>query len=123
MELIREPEEVEVEMRIPRQPGLLFDVHVDLQHGDELFLVVANQFWVSWFPCTRRSVRESYVEAVCGVLSGAFRVFMVYSGSRYLKGYLQRPRGALWETIASSHKSFALPFTRRREVALQNVVV
>lgn len=123
MELVRESEHVEIEMNIPRQPGLLFDVHLDLQNVDELYLVVANQFCVSWFPCSDVDVSERYVEAVCGVISGAFRVLAVYSGTRYLKGYLQRPRSAQWETIARSYWSWALPFSRRREVVLQNVVV
>jgi hypothetical protein len=121
MELVREPEHVELEMNIPQQPGLLFDVHLNLQNVDELHLVVADEFWVEWFPCTDGDVTERYVEAVCGVLSGAFRVLAVYSGPRYLKGYLQRPRGAQWETIARHYHSFALPFSRRRKAVIQNV--
>ncbi len=121
MELVREPEHVELEMNIPQQPGLLFDVHLNLQNVDELYLVVADEFGVSWFPCTEGDVSERYVEAVCGVLSGAFRVLAVYSGSRYLKGSLQRPQGARWETISRHHHAFAFPWSRRREAVIQNV--
>ena len=121
MERVHDPEHVELEMSIPQQPGLMFDVHLNLQNVDELYLNIACVFCVSWFPCTDGDVSERFVEAVCGVLSGAFRVLAVYSGPRHLKSYLQRPQGAQWETIASHHNSFALPFSRRRKAVIQNV--
>lgn len=122
MNLVHESEGVEIEMNLPEQPGLLFDVYLDLQNDDELALVVANRLFMSWFPCTDGDVSERYVEAVCGVVSGAFRVLEVYSGSRCLKRYLQKPQGAEWETITRSYYSLAFPFSRRREVVIQDVV-
>ncbi len=38
-----------VELEIPKQPGLDFDVNLNLQ-GDELHLNAGTGFWLEWFP-------------------------------------------------------------------------
>ena len=59
-------------MDIPSQPGLLFNVSINLQQ-DELYLDVGAR-WLEWFPCTDADVVAKFREAVRGVLSGTFRI-------------------------------------------------
>lgn len=124
-DLDRSPEHVELVMRLPAQAGLLFDVELMLQNDDELHLV-ASALWVGWFPCTEPEVRESFVDAVCGLLAGRFRILEHHRGSRAVKAELQRPApdgvGAetgRWETITSNSWMW-LPWPPKRLVVVQN---
>ena len=120
MRLDQDPRNVaDLNMDIPEQPGLTFDVNLNLQ-GDELFLN-AGAFCVEWFPCTRPEVVERYRDAVHGLVSGAYRIRERYRGARPIRADLQKPSGNRWRTIASWH---ALPWpfpVRRSERVLQNV--
>jgi hypothetical protein len=116
-----EPQHVDVAMDIPRQDGLLFDIHLNLQNHDELHLVAGDGFWLEWFPCTKPSIVELYRQAVCGLIGGELRVLEYRSGSRYLRGYLQRHDGSTWRTIGRSYDRFSLPWRREEERVLQNI--
>jgi hypothetical protein len=100
MNLDLRPAHVDVAMDIPAQPGLCFEVHLNLQNLDELHLV-ASAFWCEWFPCTNPKKVERYIEAVSGLLSGEFRILEHWRGRRPVKAQLQRPSGSDWENIAT----------------------
>jgi len=89
---------VELELCIPAQPGLAFDVTLSLKDVDELQLG-AGAFWVSWFPCTDASVVRRYREAVDGVLTGQYRILEYRRRGRLVKAYLQRPVGDGWTNM------------------------
>lgn len=91
-------EGLEMEVDIPAQPGLVFDVGLNLQNDDELHLTAAG-LWVSWFPCTDPVVTEEYLEAVRGLLSGEFRIAQHRSADRIVGAELQRPIATGWETV------------------------
>jgi hypothetical protein len=119
MRLDQEPRHVDLNMDIPQQPGLTFDVNLNLQ-GDELHLS-AGAFWLEWFPCTRPDVVQTYRGAVHGLLSGAYRIREHYRGGRPFKAELQKPAGEGWQTIGTWH-GWAWPFPRRTvEKIVQNV--
>jgi len=90
---------VDLNLDIPQQSGLKFDVNVNLQ-GDELHLS-AGHFWLEWFPCSDPTVIQAFREAVCGLLSGEFRILEYYRGRRAIKAELQRPSGEGWQTIGT----------------------
>ena len=54
-----DPGNVDVSLDIPAQPGLAFDVSVNLQ-GDELHLNAGKYFWLEWFPCTDAGVEADF---------------------------------------------------------------
>ncbi len=120
--LDRDPAPIELAMTLPAQAGLLFDVELTLQNEDELHLV-ASALWVGWFPCTETAVRDAFVDAVCGLVAGRYRIVEHHRGSRAVKAELQRPaegegvRG--WETIHSNSWMW-LPWPRRRRLVVQN---
>jgi hypothetical protein len=72
MQLDENPPNVDLNVDIPQQPALAFDMNLNPQ-GDELHLS-AGAFWLEWFPCTRPDVIEAYREAVHGLLSGTYRI-------------------------------------------------
>jgi len=92
--------EVEVDMDIPTQPGLAFDVNLNLQNDDELHLC-AGSLWVEWFPCVKPEVEEAFLDAVRGVLSGRYRIVETLRGDRAILAKLQRPEADDWVTIAT----------------------
>jgi hypothetical protein len=117
MDLDRAHPHVDILVSVPQQPGLDFPVGLNLQ-GDELHLNV-GEFWLEWFPCTKPAVREAYVEAVGGLLSGTFRILEFYVGQRAVRAELQRPHEGKWRTIGTSYKGFWIPWRRSTRV-LQN---
>jgi hypothetical protein len=96
---------VECSVLIPKQPGLDFDTHLNLQNGDELHLN-AGDFWCSWFPCSDLEVVTRYREAVVGILSGRYRILEYRRWGRVVKADLQAPDAQGWKTVAKSRGAF-----------------
>ena len=120
MQLDQNPRHVELELNIPQQPGLNFDMNLNLQ-GDELHLS-AGAFWLEWFPCTRPDVIDAFREAVVGLISGGYRIREHHRGGRPFKAELQTPGVDGWQTIGTWY-GWIWPFPRRTvEKILQNVV-
>ena len=111
MNLDLEPDNVDVQLDIPQQDGLLFDVSLNLQNSDELHLNV-GAFCQEWFPCSDEVVSRAYFAAVAGLLSGENRLVEYHRGKRIVKVQLQRPVGEDWETIATwSRLHLPVPLT------------
>lgn len=83
MDLRRDHPHLDLNVDVPAQPGLAFDVNLNLQ-GDELHLSAAA-FWLGWFPCTDPEVAERYRDAVSGLLSGRYRILEHLVGRRVVK--------------------------------------
>ena len=97
---------VDIAMDIPAQPGLLFDVHLNLQNVDELHLKKVDR----------------YFEAVSALLSGQFRILEHWRGKRVVRSELQRPDGAAWKTTANWLTLSALiPWPRKTFKVVQNL--
>jgi len=118
MTLDAEAGDVDVSLEIPKQPGLDFDVFVNLQ-GDELQLNAGANFWVEWFPCTDEGVEADFFEAVHGLLSGQFRIVEHHRRGKAFKAVLQRPINGGWESRKTWH-SPRLPLGSLTRVLLQN---
>jgi hypothetical protein len=119
MTLELDPPNVDLNMDIPQQPGLAFDMNLNLQ-GDELHLSV-GAFWLEWFPCTQPDVVEAYRQAVHGLITGTYRIREHYRGGRPFKAELQKPLADDWQTIGTWY-GWSWPFPRRIvEKVVQNV--
>jgi hypothetical protein len=109
---------VDLNMEIPKQPGLRFKMNLNLQ-GDELHMSV-GAFWLEWFPCDRPEVVSQFRDAVLGIVSGRYRIVEYYRGSRAVRADLQQPDGTGWRTIGSwGRLHLTFPWQRTRRV-LQN---
>jgi hypothetical protein len=120
MNLDLHPKHVDLAMNIPAQPGLSFEVDLNLQNIDELHLSAAA-LWVEWFPCTKRKKVEKYFEAVSGLLSGRFRILEHRRGTRAVKSCLQRPSNGGWETIHGCSTLLSIPWPPKTFKVVQNV--
>ena len=119
MNLDLHPQNVDLEMDIPVQAGLLFRVNLNLQ-GDELHLS-ASRFWVEWFPCTKPEKVDKYFDAVSGLLSGEFRILEHWRGRRPVKAQLQSPRRDGWESLATwADLSAIVPWPKKTFKVVQN---
>jgi len=99
MTLDHEHPQVDLNLDIPEQPGLIFAMNLNLQ-GDELHLH-AGAFWLEWFPCSRLEIVEAYWDAVKGLLSGAYRIIEYRRGKHTVRAELQCPKGPEWRTIGT----------------------
>ena len=108
---------VELSVILPVQVGLKHEVRLNLQNTDELHFAVGH-FWLEWFPCTEPQRVQSYVAAVCGFLSGAYRILEHYRGRMCVRAELQAPTGSSWRTVGTwSNLMTWLPYRRStREV-------
>jgi hypothetical protein len=112
--------ELDAVAEFPPQPGLSFEVSINLQNLDELHLN-AGELWTSWFPCGDEEVFRAFIDAVSGVLSGRYRVVQEFVFGISTGAELQRPAGNAWETITGNTTMFPalIPWWRERTV-LQN---
>src|SRR5437763_1620249 len=110
----RHPEDpVEISIRLPIQNGLKHAIWLALQNVDELHFRVEH-FWLEWFPCTDLDKVNAYVDAVCGFLSGQYRVLEHYQHGQCIKAQLQAPRDGGWSTIGTWSKlHLPLPWGKR----------
>ena len=97
---------VDASVDIPSQPGLAFDVNINLQN-DELHLS-AGEFWVEWFPCGDAVVFNNFMDAVVGLLSGRYRILEQRVGSSTARAQLQlrAPAGKLSRPAALRWSSY-----------------
>jgi hypothetical protein len=100
MRVHNDDDRVDLSMDIPEQPGLTFKISLNLQNNNELHLQ-AGHFWLEWFPCTNPTRVNQYVDAVCGLLSGRYRILEHYRGNKTVMAELQAPEGSNWKTIGT----------------------
>ena len=91
----------EIEIRIPEQSGLAFQIWLNLTNSDELVLST-DGFGCEWFPCNEDWVVERYYEAVSGLLDGTNRIVEFRAGKNGVrKSYLERSEGDDWHRIGT----------------------
>jgi len=96
-ELTLEHPHCEALLTLLPQPGLKFEVSLNLQ-SDELHLNVGS-FWCEWFPCRKQEVCDRFMDAVRGLLSGTYRIVEYSRGNNTVKAELQRPVADKWERV------------------------
>lgn len=116
MELDLASEHVELNMDIPEQPGLVFELNVNLQNEDELHLSAAS-LWLQWFPADEPAQEAEFLQSVRGLLLGEYRIVETLRGARPVRAELQKPKGTGWETVGSSWKAhLPIPWRTSRRV-------
>ncbi len=110
LKMVENPEEpVELSITIPVQKGVKHKVWLCLQNYDELHFSVGN-FWLEWFPCTKKTIAKRFIDSITGYLSGEYRVYEHYRGDACVKAELQKPMNGAWETIGTSVRFRFNPF-------------
>ena len=121
MDVQREHPFVHAIADIPVQPGVDFNVSINLQNQDELHLNVGKNFWVEWFPCREQEVFDDYINAVTGVISGEYRIVERYLFGKADSAVLERPNGrGGWQRVTTwGSLGCLVPGPRARKI-LQN---
>ena len=120
MEVNGQNEDIDAHAGLPTQPGLVFDVSINLQNCDELHLNAGDHFWVEWLPCGDQQVFDGFVEAVSGLLSGEYRIEESYVLGRAVQANLQRPAKSGWKAVTGwCNLGCFVPWLRTRRI-LQN---
>lgn len=118
MQMRRDPN-VAVAMDIKAQSCMAFDMSLYLD-GDVLNLT-AGKAWFEWFPAEDKRVVGLFVDAVCGLLAGKYRIVETYRGTHCVKTQLQCPAGSEWKTASTSVRGLSLFLPgRRTQKVLQN---
>lgn len=118
MEFDDSPKYTELELTIPAQDGLSFEIVINLQNVDELHVNV-DDFWGEWFPCTDSKITESFLRAVRGLLSGEYRIAVFSKKGKPYKRLLQSPVENSWKT-EYTHNSIHWPCFNPQVRYIQN---
>lgn len=118
MELNESPKYTDIELTIPVQGGLDYEVILNLQNMDELHFTV-DDFWGEWFPCTDPKIVERFLQAVRGFLSGKYRIAVYSRKGKSYKRLLQSPVEGSWKT-EYTHTSLHWPCFSPRVRYVQN---
>lgn len=98
IEIGEEEEGLHASAFIEEQPGLDFEVNINLQNCDELNLC-AETLWGMWSPVGEEGVFEEFIDAVFGLLSGDYRIVEHRLWGFLIGNELQKPYGDEWQTI------------------------
>ena len=120
MEVNESPKFTDLELTIPTQPGINHEINLNLQNTDELHFNV-DEFWGEWFPCTDPKVEKSYIKAICGFISGQYRIEVYSRKGKSYKRLLQSPSNQGWST-EYTHTSIHWPCLKPQIRYVQNGV-
>ena len=104
---------VDINMDIPVQPGLDFDINLNLQNTDELHIGI-GKLWMCWFPCTETENSNDFFQTITGLIEGRYRILETRKGGKVVKAQLQYPENGEWVSKSSGLATFNLPSFRRK---------
>jgi hypothetical protein len=110
---------VMISMIIPKQPGLDFEIYLNLQNKDELH-ICTDDIWCQFFPINSQDVLDSFNDAVQGLIEGRYRILQLCKRNKVFKSALQKPSSNSWITIYNHFHKIILPWTRLDEKIIQN---
>lgn len=99
---------VDINMDIPVQSGLDFDINLNLQNIDELHLSV-GKLWMCWFPCTEVENSRDFVQTISGLIKGRYRILETIKRGKVVKAQLQYQQNGSWVSRSSGLLTFSFP--------------
>ena len=106
-----EQNEVELLMTVPRQEGLLFELTLGLQNGDEINIGF-SEFWSYIFPYP--SVKSHVATLLDGIVTGDTRLVTKSQFGRTVSRTLEYLEGDAWATGYRQLSGLAVPFFKSR---------
>lgn len=86
---------VDLDIRIPKQQGLDFDIYLSYQNLDEMWISV-EEFRVCYFPCQIEPNRSYFIETLAKLITGEVRIVFYYFSGKYFKSLMQFLEGGDW---------------------------
>ena len=108
---------VELLMRVPRQPGLSFELTLGLQNKDELNIGF-ERFWSYFFPYEDQ--RQIVSDALDALVTGECRLAIHTQLGRVVKRVLEQRLDGHWRPLYTALSSFQIPFLGIRTSYLHN---
>ena len=109
---------VELNMDIPKQNGVIYEVNLNLQNYDELHLSVSN-FLFECFPCTDPAIALEFKNIVIGYLKGNNRILEFHNAKEAYKAKLQTFQDNKWKTIATWSKiHWPFPLIKTKKIII-----
>ena len=112
-----EHEAIDLTLRFPEQPGLLFEVELNLV-GVELHLN-ASAFWCEWFSTKNPKRVAAFIDAATGLLIGEHRLLETLRDQKPVRSKLQFRQDDGWVTDVAWSR-IHLPFGKKSERIIQN---
>jgi hypothetical protein len=116
IEKVREPN-ADLLMRVPRQPGLSFDLTLGLQNIDELNIGF-DEFWSYFFPFNHK--RQIVSDALDALAVGQCRLAIHTQLGSVVKRVLEQSRGGKWEPIYTAVARIQIPLVGTKTSYLYN---
>ncbi len=107
----------ELLMRVPKQPGLSFELTLGLQNNDELNIGF-QEFWSFFFPYEKSWQIVS--DALDALATGDCRLAIHMQLGRVAKRVLERRNNERWRRIYNDCSGFLIPFLRTKTSYLYN---
>ena len=108
---------VELLMRVPRQPGISFDLTLGLQNTDELNIGF-DEFWSYFFPF--KDKRQIVSDALDALAVGNCRLAIHIQLGRVVKRVLEQNRSGKWEPIYTAFARIQIPLLGTKTSHLYN---
>lgn len=119
MEIDYEPDHVELSMDIFEQPGLDFDINLNLQNNDELH-ISTKHIDCALFPADSENVAKEFSNWVIGLVNGNYRIVKYSKNGKLFKANLQRPEGKNWKTVYTEFNSLKMPWISAKQEIIIN---
>jgi hypothetical protein len=112
---------VEAAATLPKQPGLDFDIWLNLQNAGELG-IQTRLFSASWFPSGDPENEAAFLTAASGLISGEVRLVCSYGpfSTRPYRVVLQRRTESGWERIYSYRRLCVLIWPSKETVIVNS---
>ena len=104
---------LDLSLDIATQPGLDFDMNLNLQNIDELHLDACG-VWMCWFPCTEDHNIEDFIETVSDLIRGESRILQTVKGGKTVKANIQYFIDGNWVSKSNGLMTFKLPSFGRK---------
>lgn len=108
---------VDLLMRMPRQPGLSFELTLGLQNIDELNIGF-EKFWSYFFPFDH--TRQIVSDALDALATGECRLAIHKQMGGVFKRVLEQRVDGQWITIYTAHSFPKIPFVSKKVLYLYN---
>ncbi len=108
---------VELLMRVPRQPGMSFELMLGLQNGDEVNIGF-EEFWSYFFPFENK--RQVVSDALDGLAAGDCRLAIHTQLGGVVRRVLELRSNGTWQPVYSAFERIQVPFLSMRTSYVRN---
>jgi len=119
MNIVYTHEQLDLSMDIPKQPGLDFNINVNLQNIDEIH-ISTKYIHCSFFSAKSQYIVDMFYQAVQGLINGNYRIVQFHKRGKLYKSLLQCFKDNEWVTANTEFYKMSWPWTKYEKTIIQN---